>query len=350
MAIRSADDRWRTFSFRVDSGAVVSLLCRSVGELLGVAPEAGRRLVLTGVGRIENEVFVHELTARVGDGPPLPTRFAIAASEDVPNLLGRLDIFDRFQVDFDPSLQETRFTTPWLDDRGRTIWRHLLETEAAILGRWKDHPLPENVDEAARRFVNRADQLVGAAAGLVKLHRDSELPLLIRALFELSVQFEYLMRDAEARAKLYVEFEHITRHRLGQAWLNWPGPVGERLRRSRTPGDGVAGNRARYDVFRSQYPQKRNPAQVRWHWYPGTLRDVATEVGRSAEYSAIYGLCSAWAHGDPLIGHWLQGGQHGLWHAFVYWARLMIQVVDAKKIILTGGAYRFLQELARSVA
>jgi hypothetical protein len=36
-------------------------------------------------------------------------------------------------------------------------------------------------------------------------------------------------------------------------------------------------------------------------------------------------------------------------HAFAYWARLLIQVADAKKIILTGEAYQSLQVLARGL-
>ncbi len=183
VGIKDRDERWRTFSLLVDSGAVVSLLCRSVGELLRVPIESGQRITVTGVGRRENEVFVHELTARVGDGPAFPARFAISTSEDVPNLLGRLDIFDRLQVAFDPSLQETVISAPWLDADGRRMWRHLLETEAVILSKWKEHPLPAPVDEAAGRLLNRADQLVAAAAGLLKLHRDFELPLPLRSLF-----------------------------------------------------------------------------------------------------------------------------------------------------------------------
>ncbi len=112
VGIKDPDERWRTFSLLVDSGAVISLLCRSVGELLRVPIESGRRITVTGVGRKENVVFVHQLTARVGDGPEFPARFAISTSEDVPNLLGRLDVFDRFLIAFNPSRNETRFDLP----------------------------------------------------------------------------------------------------------------------------------------------------------------------------------------------------------------------------------------------
>jgi hypothetical protein len=91
VGIKDPNERWRTFSLIVDSGAVVSLLCRSVGDLLHIPIESGQRVTVTGVGRRENEVFVHKLVARIGEGPELPTRFA---------------------VDFDPSRRETRFSVP----------------------------------------------------------------------------------------------------------------------------------------------------------------------------------------------------------------------------------------------
>ena len=349
VGIRVADSRWRNFSLLVDSGAVISLLSRSVGELLGIPIDQGQRITLSGVGRCENEVFVHRLIARVGDGPEHPTRFAVSTSEEVPNLLGRLDLFERYQFAFDPSLQETSVTAPWLDVGGRETWNHVNEIERAILSKWQDHPLPGRADEAARRFMNRADQLVAAAAGLLKLHCDFELPLLLRSLFELSVQFEYLMRDLEPRAKLYLEFEHVTRYRTGQSWPKLPGEIGQGLRHSPQRTGGEAGNRARYEVVRSHYSVKPNSARVRLHWYAGTLKDVAVEVGRAEEYDAFYGLYSAWAHGDPWTGSLLRAANGGLLHAFSYWARLLIQVADAKKIILAGAAYDALTKLARDL-
>jgi hypothetical protein len=347
--LRSKAGRWHGLSLEVDSGAVVSVLRRSAADLLGIDYKSGEAIDLASVGSLPQRYAIHKLEAQIGDLPAFELRIAFAEREDVPNLLGRLDVLDRFQIDLDVSLEETRFSAPWLDANYRTIWRHSIATEAAILSKWNDHPLSAKLDEAAKRFVNRADQLVAAAAGLLKLRRDFELPLLIRSLFELSVQFEYLMRDPEARAPLYLDFEHVTRHRTGQAWLNLPGPIGEGLRRQRRPGDGEAGNRARYELVRPQYAAKRDPERTRSHWYPGTLRDVASEVGRTAEYNAIYGLYSAWAHGDPFTAGLLRAANGGLLHAFVYWGRLLTQVADAKKIILSHEQYGSLERLSKGL-
>lgn len=288
---------------------------------------------------------------RVGDGRPRPTRVAISEREDVPNLLGRLDVFDSFQVDFDPSLQETRITPPWLDAGQRTLWRHFLEVERTILAKWGENPLPGRADEAAQRFVSRGDQLAAAGAGLLKLHRGFELPLIIRALFELAVQFEYLMLEPGPRSDLYLDYQYVTKFRSMQAWLRFPGPLGDDLR---TSPDRVAGeprNRADYERVRGRYAvRSKNNSKAqkeRAHWYPGNLRQLAEAVDRAEEYGAVYGMYSAWAHGDPWTAGLGHSANAGLMHVLTYWGRLLIQVADAKKIILTGDAYDSLRILAK---
>ncbi|HUU97206.1 MAG TPA: DUF5677 domain-containing protein [Phycisphaerae bacterium] len=351
LGLKGADGRWRTFAVQVDSGAVISVLTRSAAELLGIKPEEGERVELASIGRQPHPYFVHELTARIGDLGEFTMRIALSDREDMPNLLGRLDVLDHLQIDLDPSLEETRFSAPWLDADGRRIWRHLLETEAAILAKWGVHQLPSPVDEAARRFVNRAGQLVAAAAGIAKLHRDYEFPLLIRSLFELSLQFEYLMADPEDRARLYLDYEHVTKYRAEQAWLRFPGLIGRTLRDSPQRAKGEERNRAEYERVRLQFARApKRPDQTRHHWYPGTLRDLAGQLDRIAEYEAIYGLYSAWAHGDPWTAGTNQLGHGGLIHAFAYWARVLRLIADAKGIILAADQYEALTKLATGLA
>lgn len=63
---------------------------------------------MTGVGGAKNALRLFAIPTLYDDlWPPVETRFAISESEDVPNLLGRLDVFDRYQVIFDPRHRET---------------------------------------------------------------------------------------------------------------------------------------------------------------------------------------------------------------------------------------------------
>ena len=347
--LQSTSGRWYAFSVQVDTGAVISVLSRSAADLLGIRLDSGKLIELAAIGGSAQRYFVHPCAARLGAMPQFKMRTAIAEREEVPNLLGRLDVVDRFQIDLDASLEETRITPPWLDPDGRRIWRHFLDVDSAILRAWSDHRLPGRIDEAARRFVNRSEQLVAAGAGLLKLQRHFELPLVIRSLFELALQFEYLMKDAEARAALYLDFEHITKHRSVEAFVQLPGPFGDRLRASPLRDEGEKRNRAEFDRVRDQFAAKRGSRKVRRHWYPGTLRDLAKDLDRTAEYEAIYGLYSGWAHGDPWTSSLLKLEHGGLMHLYTYWARILIQVADAKKIRLSGEAYQSLVVLAKGI-
>ncbi|MBL8880548.1 MAG: hypothetical protein JNG88_15655 [Phycisphaerales bacterium] len=287
--------------------------------------------------------FVHQVPVQFGKEEPQPVRFAFAMADRVPHLLGRVDLLDRLQIDLDASLEETRITAPWLNERERVLWRHFIAVEATIIGKWQQHPLPEPVDEAARRFLNRADQLVAAGAGLMKLHLDFELPLVIRSLFELSVQFEYLMKDPVLRATLYLEYKHVTKFRMMQAWTNLPGEFGNRVRNSSFRKNGEQRNRLEYERVKQTYMMRNDANRVRSHWYAGNLKQLAAKVDRGAEYDAIYGLYSAWAHGDSWTSEMLHAPHGKLWAGvFPYWARLLIRIADAKKIILSGEAYESL--------
>lgn len=97
----------------VDSGAVVSLVRRSMAEELGRDLEAGRPVQLTNAGGASNEAFVHDLTMRLtNEEKPMIVPVAIAVRENVPNLLGRLGVFDRRHIEFDPRQRLTRIESP----------------------------------------------------------------------------------------------------------------------------------------------------------------------------------------------------------------------------------------------
>lgn len=351
LSLSATGDRWRTFSLQVDTGAAISVLRRSSADVLGLDYSGGTPIELSAVGGQALRYFVHKLSARIANLGPFELRVAIAEREDVPNLLGRLDVLDRLQIDLDVSLEETRFSAPWLDRGGRRILTELRNCEATIIAKWTTSPLPGRSDEAVRRLLNRADMLAASATGLMKLHRAQELPLLVRSLFEVSVQFEYIMLDPERRAALYLDYEHITKYLTGQAWTSLPGLVGDELRKSplRSIADSV--NEAEYRRVLPKYALPKRPDTPRSHWYDGNLRQLAAQISpvRVAEYKAIYALHSAWAHGDAWAADNLTPVGGDLWHPFAYWARLLKGIADAKKIILSSNAYEVLDELAKGL-
>ena len=112
--LKSSQGRWYQFSLQVDTGAVISVLPRSAAQLIGIPPNSGELIDMAGVSAPARPYLLHCVAARIGDSGEFPMRIAFAEREDVPALLGRLDVLGRFQIDLDPSLEETRIFVPHL--------------------------------------------------------------------------------------------------------------------------------------------------------------------------------------------------------------------------------------------
>lgn len=108
----TAGQRWQPFGFQIDSGALISVLRRSAADHLGISLAGSTRIELGGVGGPLRHYFVRSLRAKIGQLEPFERRVAIAESESVPNLLGRLDFFDRFRVEFDSIRHCTSIALP----------------------------------------------------------------------------------------------------------------------------------------------------------------------------------------------------------------------------------------------
>ncbi len=355
--IQTAEGRFQSFALQVDSGAIVSLLRRSVADLLGIQLEQGREIQLSGVGGAHTTAFVHDLNIRLdSDIAPGPTPFAIAATESVPNLLGRLGVFDRLQVDFDASLTETRITAPWLDEADRRIWEFCIDVEDHILRRWNKVALAPQSKNVVAKFLNRAAQLTATAAGMVKLHRDTESLLVIRAFFELSAQFEYLMDDPEERSRQFEEYGKITKHHQMRDMLdNAAGFIGRYLAESPLRKEGEVRVEREYQEARSQFLTKKGKE---WKsWYGDTFKNlVKTLSGNSpydwkTEYTIWHRQGSAWIHSDPSALALLQaapetfGNRNLLGSCFHYYSRMLLLV--SKDLILTAEQYEVLLECAK---
>ena len=84
----------------VDSGADITLLPKTVGELIGLKREKDEKPTsIRGIGRSHIEVLVRRVAMTIG-GSRFSARVAWSLVEDVPMLLGRLDVFPRFNILF----------------------------------------------------------------------------------------------------------------------------------------------------------------------------------------------------------------------------------------------------------
>lgn len=349
--IQQTDGNFQAFALQIDSGAVVSLLRRSVADVLGVDLESGRRIELGSVGGGRTNAYVHEIRSRFGDGVEITVPYAIAEIENVPNLLGRCAVFDELQVDFDASLEETRIAAPWLDRQQRRIFRFLLATQNHILARWNTNPLPGRADDAAQMFMRRGDQLLAAVVGLLKLHRAFACPPLLRSFLEISMQLEFLLQNPEAHATKYLDFEHVTRWKQFQALDKAPsGTIGHDVANDPRRENGEAALKQQYDRVRQQFTGKGKKKP--WgNWYCMTVFQLARHLERLPEYRLWYMACSAWAHGDPSATRreHLFRDNVALVQSICYCARMQLHIADAKKIVLTSEQHTFLKNCEAGV-
>jgi hypothetical protein len=84
----------------VDTGAVLSIFPKSLCDILGISFEDGQQsYVRTATGE-SISIRIHELKIRIGDHK-FKARAAFSTIENVPYILGRLDILDQVELKFD---------------------------------------------------------------------------------------------------------------------------------------------------------------------------------------------------------------------------------------------------------
>ncbi len=97
IGLRDLDNKPFEISVVVDSGADISLFSKRIGDIIGINVEDGQERRFRGIAG-ELIAYVHKIPMKIGDKEiDVTVAFALA---DVPNLLGRLDIFDTFDLNF----------------------------------------------------------------------------------------------------------------------------------------------------------------------------------------------------------------------------------------------------------
>ena len=99
-------DQW----LYVDSGADITLLPLSVGDLIGLRRTKQDKVQkIMGVGKSSLPIIVKPVSMRIGS-VSFRARVAWSQVEEVPPLLGRTDVFRRFSVTFREKDRVTIFT------------------------------------------------------------------------------------------------------------------------------------------------------------------------------------------------------------------------------------------------
>lgn len=96
--------------FFIDSGADISLITRSLGEVLGFKLLENEEIKeLSGIGISTIPYVLRTIKMKIGE-KEFDSRIAWSLIEDVPLVLGRLDIFDKFDIIFKERERKVIFT------------------------------------------------------------------------------------------------------------------------------------------------------------------------------------------------------------------------------------------------
>lgn len=101
---QTVKEEWIEFiDLKIDTGAIITLMNSSDCESLGYSLVEGDKKTLSTASGSPLDVSIHKIRIRIG-GVMLPNYVRIAfALKPINNLLlGRLDIFDRFDILFNP--------------------------------------------------------------------------------------------------------------------------------------------------------------------------------------------------------------------------------------------------------
>ncbi|MEK6887919.1 MAG: hypothetical protein AABX14_03165 [Candidatus Aenigmatarchaeota archaeon] len=98
--ILSKDDLWYGLDeVLVDTGADITLIPKSVGEVLVGDITSGKKAAIKGITPFELIIYIHNLKMKVMN-KEIETSIAIADSDDVPAVLGRFMALDLFNAEF----------------------------------------------------------------------------------------------------------------------------------------------------------------------------------------------------------------------------------------------------------
>jgi len=97
---------WKIFYPEVDSGAIVSVFNSSDCKFLGYDLKKGLRFELSGVFGSNRMAYLHEIEMKIGK-EITKTRIAFTEGENHKQLLGRIDVFNNFQICFRGKLLKT---------------------------------------------------------------------------------------------------------------------------------------------------------------------------------------------------------------------------------------------------
>ena len=171
---------------------------------------------------------------------------------------------------------------------------------------------------------------------------------ILRAMYDAYFQAAYVVKQpdqSEQRATDYFEFEHVDRHRRMEALLGHDNWIATSLKASPKHDAGQTNIQQQLDRVKERFTTKKG--NIRQHWFPGTLRDVARSLEREDEYDTFLAEFNGCVHtsafylkcGPPVTA------RHVLTMASTIAAKITLLNVDHNKIVIHPTQTRVLDVL-----
>lgn len=141
-------------------------------------------------------------------------------------------------------------------------------------------------------------------------------------MYDAFLQLLYLIHepgDAAKRALAYLEFGVVEQYAFMEIMVNSTNAFARRIAASSLRSSAEPHIRSEFKRVKDQYCGKNG--KPRSHWYKGTLRDIANEVGRAEEYSWYVNMLSSSVHAGAFAA--TRGPLPVNGDAFVIWAAMI---------------------------
>ena len=97
LEVQASNGDWKVFYPEVDSGAIISVFNKYDCEFLGYELGVGKQFSLKGVLGDAASSYIHNLNLKIGNNI-IQARIAFTDGKNHKQLLGRVDIFDKFHI------------------------------------------------------------------------------------------------------------------------------------------------------------------------------------------------------------------------------------------------------------
>ena len=192
-----------------------------------------------------------------------------------------------------------------LSDDEMLIWARASEIFQSIIARLNETD-SETVHARAARYLHA--RMTGSMDSILFLCRfaqhdfTSDASALLRCMYDTLIQAIYMLHipnKRDDRGQLYLDYYWVQKYRMISLVDKNQTGLAKHLRTSDKRTEGEKRIIDEFDKIKHKYATKGNQNRPRKNWYPGTLRELALEVGYEDEYEIVQLLFGGIVHSSP---------------------------------------------------